>query len=71
MLERGASEEEVAATLREGERFAAKFGREGFRRNFAFEALWRGRRYHMKQVEAFAVQEGGEWLVISVVVKYF
>jgi hypothetical protein len=71
MLERGASEEEVAATLREGERFAAKFGREGFRRNFAFEALWRGRRYHMKQVEAFAVQEGGDWLVISVVVKYF
>ena len=71
MLERGASEEEVAATLLEGERFAAKFGREGFRRNFAFEALWRGRRYHMKQVEAFAVQEGGEWLVISVVVKYF
>ena len=71
MLERGASEDEVAATIREGERFAAKFGREGFRRNFSFGSLWRGRRYHMKQVEAFATWEDGDWLVISVIVKYF
>jgi hypothetical protein len=71
MLERGASEEEVAATIREGERFEAKFGRETFRRNFTFEALWRGRRYHMKQVEVFATWEDGDWLVISVIVKYF
>jgi hypothetical protein len=71
MLERGASEEEVAATIREGERFAVKFGREGFRRNFVFEAPWRGRRYHMKQVEVFAIWEDGDWLVISVIVKYF
>jgi hypothetical protein len=71
MLERGASEEEVAATVDEGERFAAKFGRQGFRRNFAFNALWRDRPYHMKQVEVFATREGDDWLVISVVVKYF
>jgi hypothetical protein len=32
MLERGASEEEVTATIHQGERFAAKFGRQGFRR---------------------------------------
>ena len=36
MVERGASEEEVTADVFEGERFAAKFGRQGFRRNFAF-----------------------------------
>jgi hypothetical protein len=71
MLERGASEEEVAATVREGERFTAKFGREGFRRNFAFNGLWHGRAYHMKQVEVFAIYEDGDWLVISVIVKYF
>src|SRR4051812_28964864 len=41
----GVSEDEVTATIREGERFAAKFGREGFRRNFSYDSLWRGRRY--------------------------
>jgi Domain of unknown function (DUF4258) len=71
MLERGAREEEVSATVREGERFSAKFGREGFRRNFPFMGLWRGRRYHMKQVEVIAVWEDDDWLVISVIVKYF
>jgi hypothetical protein len=71
MSERGASTEEVAATVDEGERFAAKFGRQGFRRNFAFDGLWRGRRYHMKQIEVYATWEDGDWLVISVIVKYF
>jgi hypothetical protein len=71
MLERGASEDEVAATIRDGERFPAKFGREGFRRNFRFDGVWRQRHYAMKQVEALAVFEDGDWLVISVIVKYF
>lgn len=71
MLERGASAEDVAATIREGEHFPAKFGRQGFRRNFVFEAVWRGRRYHIKQIEVFATCEDGDWLVISVIVKYF
>jgi len=71
MLERGASENEVAATIRDGERFPAKFGREGFRRNFRFDGVWRQRRYAMKQVEAIATYEDGDWLVISVVVRYF
>ena len=34
MLERGASEAEVIATLEAGETFPAKFRRVGFRRNF-------------------------------------
>ena len=34
MAERGATEEEVEATVRQGEQFSAKFGRTGFRRNF-------------------------------------
>jgi hypothetical protein len=71
MRERGASEEEVALTLGAGERFAAKFGRAGFRRNFAFAGLWRGRPYHIKQVEVYATWEDGDWLVISGVAKYF
>lgn len=71
MLERGASEDEVAATIRDGERFPTKFGREGFRRNFRFDGSWRERRYAIKQIEALAVFEDGGWLVISVIVKYF
>lgn len=70
MAERGATEAEVIATVEDGERFPAKFGRTGFRRNFAFEGERSGRRYRTKQVEAFAVQEDG-WLVITVIVKYF
>ena len=45
LLERGASEEEVVATVTGGEQFPAKFGRTGFRRNFPFDGIWRGRNY--------------------------
>jgi hypothetical protein len=69
--ERGVSESEVIATVEAGERFPAKFGRTGFRRNFAFNGEWRGKRYGTKQIEAFAVEKGGHWLVITVVVRYF
>jgi Domain of unknown function (DUF4258) len=69
--ERGVTESEVIATVEGGERFPAKFGRTAFRRNFAFNGLWRGRRYGTKQIEAFAVEESGRWLVVTVLVKYF
>ena len=71
LAERGATREEVCATVEGGERFEAKFGRCGFRRNFPFDGTWRGRAYATKQVEAYAVDEAGAWLVITVVVKYF
>jgi len=71
MRERGATEEEIAATIREGERFPARFGRDGFRRNFQFESLWRGQRYRIKQLEVFAIWEDDDWLVITVIVRYF
>lgn len=45
---RGATEAEVIATVEAGERFPAKFGRTGFRRNFQFNGEWRGRRYATK-----------------------
>ena len=71
MEERGTSEEEVIETVKAGERFAAKFGRTGFRRNFAFGETWRGKQFNTKQVEAYAVQEGTDWLVITVLTRYF
>jgi hypothetical protein len=33
--------------------------------------LWRGRRYHMKQVEVPAIWEDRGWLVTNVITKYF
>jgi len=72
LLERGATEEELAATVEQGEKFPAKFGRTGFRRNFPFNQEWRGRQFSTRsQVEAYAVREGGNWLVISFVTRYF
>ena len=71
LAERGATEGEVVATVEQGERFSGKYGRMGFRRNFPFDGMWRGRRYATKQVEAYAVDEESSWLVITVVVKYF
>ena len=71
LRERGATQEEVIATITDGEQFPAKFGRMGFRRNFAYNELWRGRSYANKQVEAFAVQEPDGWLVISAIVRFF
>jgi len=70
LQERGTTEEEVAFTIESGERFAAKYGRIGFRRNFPFNGEWGGKRYCTKQVEAYAVEENG-WLVITVMVKFF
>jgi len=70
LAERGATEAEVVATVAEGERFPAKFGRTGFRRNFPFDAEWQGKYYSTKQVEAYAVDEDG-WLVLTVIARYF
>jgi hypothetical protein len=69
--ERGATEAEVIATVLEGERFPVKFGRIGFRRNFPFDGEWRGCHYATKQVEAYAVKERTDWLIITVIVRYF
>ena len=71
MKERGGSEDEVRSTVEHGERFPAKFGRIGFRRNFRCGREWQGRYYQHKQVEAYATQEGSEWLVITVIIRYF
>lgn len=71
LAERGATEVEVISAVQDGERFPARFGRSGFRRNFPFSGEWRGKSYPTKQVEAYAVEEEGAWLVITVLVKFF
>jgi hypothetical protein len=71
LQERGGAEQEVRLTVETGERFEAKFGRTGFRRNFPFAGTWQGEIYANRQIEAYAVQEGSDWVVITVIVKYF
>ena len=71
LTERGATEEEVIATVETGETFSAKFGRAGFRRNFVYGQDWRGKFYATKQVEVYAVKEGEDWLAITLVTRFF
>jgi hypothetical protein len=71
MAQRGAIEKEVVGAIQNGEQFQAKFGRTGFRRNFMFEKYWQNRYYETKQVEVYAVKENEDWLVISVITRYF
>ena len=71
MKERGATEDEVETTVKQGEQFPTKFNRTGFRRNFPFNNMWRGKYYENKQIEVYAVSEGDDWLVISLITRYF
>lgn len=71
MDERGVTQDEVVATVLHGEPFPAKHSRTGFRRNFSFDANWRGKRYSTKQIEALAVFEDGVWIVVTVIARYF
>ena len=71
MNERGVSYEEIEETVNHGETFDAKYGRKGFRKNFSFDSEWRGTWYNVKQVEVYAVNEGNDFLVITVISKYF
>jgi len=71
IAERGATEPEVIMTVRTGEPFEVRHGRAGFRRNVAYDGMWRGKLYANKQIEAIAVFEDGHWLVLTVLVKFF
>lgn len=71
MVERGATEAEIVATVDGGERLPARFGRTGFRRNIPFDGVWRGKAYATKQLEVYAVEENDRWLVITLIVKFF
>lgn len=71
MRERGANEQEVIITVEEGEIFSAKYGRTGFRRNFPFNSIWRGKHYTTKQIEAYAFKEGNDLVIVTVITRYF
>lgn len=39
--------------------------------NSDVDTEWRGKNYRTKQIEAYAVKEGNDWLVITIVTRYF
>lgn len=71
MLDRGASEEEVRAAIHMGNPEPARKGRVLFRKNFSFNAQWRGRHYMVKQVAPVVAEEADRLVVVTVFVYYF
>jgi len=71
MLERGATKEEIIAAIENGESFIGKHNRIGFRRNFVFDNYWNKKYYKNKQLEVISKKENNDWLVLTVIVKYF
>jgi hypothetical protein len=72
MKERGATRAEVEYTVKNGKRSRAKYGRTRFTHTFAYHRKWHGKRYRRKRIEAYAANlSADDWLVVTVIVKYF
>lgn len=71
MEERGASRHEVRTAIREGEASDALHERTEFRYTFAFEDVWNGTYYDHKEVIVYAADDGGDWIVVTVITRYY
>jgi len=71
MADRGAIEKEVIKAIKEGSSEPAKEGRLLFRKNFAFNGTWRGKKYKTKQVAPVTTYKDKEIIVVTVYVYYF
>lgn len=69
--DRGTSKDEVKRAIQEGEKGPAEKGRMAFRKNFPFNAKWKGRHYEIKQVMPVVAEEYSEIVVVTVYVFYF
>lgn len=71
MRERGVTESEVVAAIRQGDAEPARAGRTMYRKTFEFRAQWRGRRYRLKQVAPVVATEPDGLVVVTVYAFYF
>ena len=71
MLDRGATEADVADAIRTGSPEPARKRRIMFRKNFTFNGQWRGKHYAVKQVAPVVTQEPNRLVVVTVFVYYF
>ncbi len=49
----------------------ANHGRTAFRRNFPGPLAWRDRTFDTRQLDVYPVREDDDWLVITILVKFF
>lgn len=68
MADRGATEEEVIAAIQFGSAEPARKGRWLCRKNFPFNAQWRGKSYAIKQVAPIVAEESDRLIVVTVFV---
>jgi hypothetical protein len=71
MEERGTSRHEVRTTIREGEASDARHGRTEFTCTFPFEDEWNGTYYENKELTVYAADDGGDWIVVTVISRYY
>jgi hypothetical protein len=71
LTDRGASRTEVEETIRTGEPIPAKKGRRAYRKNFSYNAVWKGKHYETKQVMPIVVEEANRFVVVTVYIFYF
>lgn len=71
LKDRGTTTQEVEIAIRDGEPTPAKKGRLAFRKNFLFDAYWKGKYYNTKQVMPIVKEEENQWIVVTVYVFYF
>ncbi len=69
--QRGTNETQIVETVRFGEKFPARDGRTGFRRNFTFAGMHNGTYYETIQLMVIAQKMPNGWLVITVITKFF
>lgn len=69
--QRGATEEQIKTTIKQGEEYSAKDGRTGFRRNFHFAAEQNGKYFENVQLMVIAEKMPYGWLAITVITKFF
>jgi hypothetical protein len=67
MEERGGSRHEVRMAIREGEASDARHGRTEFTYTFPFEDEWNGTYYEHKELTVYAADDGGDWIVVTVI----
>lgn len=70
MSDRDASREEVELAIRTGESATAKKGRLSFRKNFSYNAIWKGKFYQIKQVMPIVAEESDRFVVATVYVYF-
>lgn len=69
--ERGTNHDEVVLAIERGARKPVRHGRWLYEYNLAYNALWHGRMYAIKQVAPVVVETPGEYVVVTVFTFYF